>query len=307
MTSRNSKVMVTEPHDGRIFTEGLRVAPPKIVLKLGRHAQWKADSNAVVAGVDGTLACTGVTPTVVTEHAGGYNEVPSCSNVTLSCKSVGRRTTTPFGLRNRHRSRTSTPYRPLRRRITMTRFAPRRWPSVVAVGGAIVLGLSACGEADVMRAYNQDGSATDEFVGVVADFMTAVHDSDADHLNQIKDSAGSADGVKELLAAYGGATLSVASYYFDHPGEGSVDIDVRCTNGTRATFDQGFFGRDGKWRPVVLGTQPLNLNTDAPLPDEALSAPVPMVSAPPSTNKPAVTAWNQYPPCSNKPVTTSTG
>ncbi len=176
----------------------------------------------------------------------------------------------------------------------------------VVIAFAIVMGISACGEANVMRAYNMDGSATSEFVAVVADFTAAVHNSDIDHLNQIKDSDGSAGGVTELIAAYGGATLSVLSYDFDHPGEGGAEIAVICTDGGRATFSQGFLGRDSRWRPDILGVQANTPDTDAPLPDEAVSASFPTTPVTTSTTKPAVTYWNQYPPCSSKLVATST-
>lgn len=171
--------------------------------------------------------------------------------------------------------------------------------SIAAAVSAIVLSTSACGDADVMRAYNQDGTATSEFVAVVADFMAAVHKSDVDHLRRIMDPAESEAGLKQLIAEYGGATLSATTYDFDFPGEGGAEIDVTCADGTRASFSQGFFGRDGHWRAVIHGNGAITV--DPPQPGVALSLPV----RAPSTS--AVSYWNQYPPCSDKPVISSTG
>ncbi|MET3807257.1 hypothetical protein ABIB25_004280 [Nakamurella sp. UYEF19] len=162
----------------------------------------------------------------------------------------------------------------------------------------MIFGISACGEADTMRGYNQDGSPTVDFTSAVSDFLGAVHSSNAEHLNQIEDPSSSPDGVNTLIAAYAGATLSVATYDFDHPGDGGVDVDVVCENGARATFTQGFIGRAGTWRPVIYNKTVTSPDTHQPLPDEALSAPIEAAPTGKPGNPPTVTYYIHYPPCS---------
>ena len=188
----------------------------------------------------------------------------------------------------------------------MARFTIGQWVSAALATSVIVLSTSAC-TADPMRAYDATNSATDEYKSAVADFLLAVHSSDAGRLTELSGSDGTTAGVRELLARYAGAELSVTSYYFDHPGEAAATIAVQCTNGGRASFDQGFLGTDGHWRPEINEAQVIPADTAPPLPDQAQSAPesAPWSHISPTTSAGA-TYYDWYPPCSEKAVAATT-
>ncbi|GGL94953.1 hypothetical protein GCM10011594_13420 [Nakamurella endophytica] len=164
---------------------------------------------------------------------------------------------------------------------------------------AVVVSAAACGAPDPLRAYRPDGSSTAEFTGAVADFAAAVRAGDGVRLVAQDDRAapdgddpdsGTDAGVRDLLAAYGGRTVSVVSYSAIAPGSAGARLRVFCADGRSVTFGQGFVGLDGRWRPVIRAAR------DRPSVAVAGRADPPSAEAGPPSPAPRP-GTEPYPPC----------
>jgi len=63
--TRDIKVSITDARGKQIFSAGVQGPPTKVLFSPGQCDEQTAHSNAVIAGVDGTLTSAVVTPTVV--------------------------------------------------------------------------------------------------------------------------------------------------------------------------------------------------------------------------------------------------
>jgi hypothetical protein len=113
-----------------------------------------------------------------------------------------------------------------------------------------------------------------------------VHDQDQNRLAALNSDRGTPAGISELLAVYGGATMTVTGFDPGNtPGEGQATIAVLCKTGGRAAFEQAFDGHAGRWQATIFGV------------DTAAS----LVAAPPSavlsTADQAFVKYGLYPPC----------
>ena len=168
----------------------------------------------------------------------------------------------------------------------------RRFGSAVAILTAAVM-LSGCGHPEPLRAYDNAGGWTPEFKSYVAAFMQAVHEDDVGALRSMNSSIGSESGLAQLLAAYGGRSLTLVSYDAESPGDGEADLVVDCGGGVRRTFMQPFESIDGHWHATMYSIADVSGRTTPASvePDQALTEPGS------NPDDPLVDKYGLYPPC----------
>ncbi|RIJ71233.1 hypothetical protein D1871_14505 [Nakamurella silvestris] len=132
-----------------------------------------------------------------------------------------------------------------------------REPLLRRVAGLVmicaVLVTAGCTSADPRVRAVGDGGPTAAFSQAVDTFTTAVRNTDRETLAELSGTAGTADGIAELLSRYGSARLTVT----DHGevvggGGGYAGIDVSCRPGGSAHFEQIFRWEDNRWLAVIF-------------------------------------------------------
>lgn len=158
-----------------------------------------------------------------------------------------------------------------------------------AIIATTLIAVTSCSSAPTALHSFEGNSPTVDFRAAVDEFMAAVHYRDQNRLVALNSDRGTPAGIREVLAAYGGATMTVTGFDPGNtPGEGLASINVLCKTGGRAAFQQAFDGHTGRWRPTMFGA-----DTAAYL-----------VAAPPSavlsTADQAFVKYGLYPPCNSQ-------
>ena len=98
------------------------------------------------------------------------------------------------------------------------------------IAAALIVATSCSSAPTVLHSFS-DNSPTAKFRAAVDEFVGAVHDQDQDRLVALNSDRGTPAGISELLAVYGGATMTVTGFDPGNtPGEGQAPPRADATS-----------------------------------------------------------------------------